>query len=208
MRKNQEIKPIKITRDYPENFWENPPKIISDFAGKRTRVAGKTSLTTGKIAGIHTSKPPENTHGEPGFLSGSAVTGLQVLGCGSHRLHGSWVFGDSAGETPIPPENAPDIATEGRLHGFSVTGSWLGGFGVTVSSETATGPPDFPLTTGHGGSVLPGLTAHWILSGFSLSLSSHSPLPISRSHLSVSLESLFLYFSALSISRWVYFSMK
>jgi len=56
-----------------------------------------------------------------------------------------------------------------RLHGFSVIGSWLGGFGVTVSSETATGPPDFPLTTGHGGSDLPGLTAHRILSGFSLS---------------------------------------
>jgi hypothetical protein len=55
------------------------------------------------------------------------------------------------------------------LHEFSVTGSWLGGFGVTVSSETATGPPDFPLTTGHGGSDLPGLTAHRNLSGFSLS---------------------------------------
>jgi hypothetical protein len=111
------------------------------------------------------------------------VTGSQVLGCGSPRLHGSWVFGGSAGETPIPPENAPDIATEGRLHGFSVTGSWLGGFGVTVSSETATGPPDFPLTIGHGGSDLPGLTAHWVLSGFSLSL---SQFPLSSPDLSVS----------------------
>jgi hypothetical protein len=52
------------------------------------------------------------------FLSGSAVTGSRVLGCGSHRLHGPWVFEGSAGLLHTG-NGSPETATGTAGHGGS-----------------------------------------------------------------------------------------
>jgi len=89
------------------------------------------------------------------FLSGSAVTGSRVLGCGSHRLHGPWVFEGSAGLLHTgngSPETATGTAGHGGLNLRKVrvaqvlpdpTGLARGSLGSsTIGRKSAWAPPE------------------------------------------------------------------
>jgi len=155
------------------------------------------------------------------FLSGSAVTGSRVLGCGSHRLHGPWVFEGSAGLLHTgngSPETATGTAGHGGLNLRKVrvaqvlpdpTGLARGSLGSsTIGRKSAWAPPEshclaefqfWPPELRHlGRRVTASLPSSSLLCSVSLSLSLSLISLVSQSQ-SLSLSSLFLSSQAPSL---------
>jgi hypothetical protein len=153
------------------------------------------------------------------FLSGSAVTGSRVLGCGSHRLHGPWVFEGSAGLLHTgngSPETATGTAGHGGLNLRKVrvaqvlpdpTGLARGSLGSsTIGRKSAWAPPEshclaefqfWPPELRHlGRRVTASRPSSSLLCSVSLSLSLISLVSQSQS---LSLSSLFLSSQAPSL---------